>query len=66
MVDETKKVPNLSPAGVAAVVQREVRLATALRANLTRRKTQARQRAVGDAAASVRGEHAAGCIVEKD
>lgn len=66
MVGEAKEVPHLSLAGIAAAARREARLATALRANLTRRKAQARQRAAGNAEADVRAEQAAGCAAEEN
>jgi hypothetical protein len=58
MVDEAKDLPQLSPAGAAAAAQREARLAAALRANLSRRKAQARQRGDGDAAVEAGAETA--------
>jgi hypothetical protein len=49
MADDAQKSPNVTAAGRAAASRREARLATALRANLARRKTQSRQRDADDA-----------------
>jgi len=45
MTEETSKKPVLSPSGERAAEARQKRLAAALRANLGRRKAQARERA---------------------
>ena len=45
MSEKAKEKPELSPAGRQAATARQERLAVALRANLGRRKTQARERA---------------------
>jgi hypothetical protein len=47
MTDKAKGKPELSPAGQRKAVARQDRLAAALRANLGRRKVQARERAEG-------------------
>lgn len=47
--EEKTRAPRRSPSGAAAAERRRERLATALRANLGRRKAQARER---DAAAA--------------
>jgi hypothetical protein len=45
MADREKPPPHRTPEGAAAAKRREERLATALRANLGRRKAQSRERA---------------------
>jgi hypothetical protein len=45
MTEEAVKKPQLSPAGTRAAAARQKRQAEALRANLLRRKSQARERA---------------------
>ena len=45
MTEDSSKKPALSPAGERAAAARQKRLAAALRANLGRRKAQARERA---------------------
>ena len=45
MTEETAKKPQLGPAGERAAAARQKRQAEALRANLLRRKAQARERA---------------------
>ncbi len=47
MTDRPRPPPSRSEAGQAAQAEREARRAEALRANLRKRKTQARGRAVG-------------------
>lgn len=51
MVEDSRKSPMASAAGAARAASRDARLAAALRANLSRRKAQARGRdaAVADA-----------------
>lgn len=44
MTEKPKSPPHVTPAGAAASGRRQERLAAALRANLARRKAQARQR----------------------
>jgi hypothetical protein len=44
MTDKPKEAPQRSAAGAHAATAREARLAAALRANLHRRKAQARER----------------------
>jgi len=48
---KTKSGPSLGTAGTAARAARQVRLAAALRENLRKRKTQARERAAPDGTA---------------
>jgi hypothetical protein len=45
MTEKTVKKPQMSPAGERAAAVRQKRQAEALRANLARRKSQARERA---------------------
>jgi hypothetical protein len=50
MTDKPKEQPQRSAAGESMTAAREARLAAALRANLQRRKAQARTREAGPAA----------------